>query len=503
MRLCFSDDPFYFSHLVILTKNKILYQKPIPWTKNAIYPDYEISDYMIKVANSIFPDFLNITKCDRRAIFILNHKKNARNRNYSLKIQKSNSDKKELLPLDEIGSKPINTMFGRYIRDCFAGNKLVKNVKLESFECNGPRLPPIFCHNRELNNFIQKISKKEYEAIFQKQIPTDFSMTTERRAQLENRKSEIIQRQIDLGSIYKSAINKAPIIQEQKELKEEREKIESELKILKEFIDYLKTQPRIKQDVKVEEILKIPSALHYDIAQKIVEKDYHISFINKRREIALEIPEKIDENEKEEYIKDFLEIIQPLNPNDTYIWDELPVYKITLNHGSNLLVDIKDFEYSIKKVCDRFGAIISSISKIYESHSNDQTYDSHLNVFMYFHNYIIPFANLAIEAIYGHNYSVLHIPRNLNIDPTSLINNKQMHDTMMKWLNKNKLKIYPSKNKWIGSQHNVERALELLNQSPPQFPIKSSQFQEELILFASMQQLKDRRKLGRKNGTST
>lgn len=66
----FSEDPAFFSHMIVISKDPIPGQTPIPWTKTGIYADYAPKDYITKVANGIFPDLIRITECERRIFFL-------------------------------------------------------------------------------------------------------------------------------------------------------------------------------------------------------------------------------------------------------------------------------------------------------------------------------------------------------------------------------------------------------------------------------------------------
>lgn len=100
--------------------------------------------------------------------------------------------------------------------------------------------------------------------------------------------------------------------------------------------------------IEIYKIIKSP--IHFSIAKKLCQTDYHISLINKKGEIALGIPNTIGGIEKANYINSFLNLIKPLNAYSSYKQEEVPLYEVTFNHAKNSSLSQEEFRKRIENV---------------------------------------------------------------------------------------------------------------------------------------------------------
>lgn len=211
----------------------------------------------------------------------------------------------------------------------------------------------------------------------------------------------------------------------------------------------------------------------YDTAVNLSKHNFSIHFVNPKREIALSIPTNLSQEEKENYINSFLEALKPSYSHQSFRYEDIPLYKITVTHPKNSSLSQEEFTEKILGVCKRFGAIISHISHYCETNKGkNPNVNGFLFVYMYSAVFTIPFVSLAAEAMFGNDFAVLKIPAQLNIDPITLAKDRKMLNIMKNWLADNDLDIQLSKNKWVGPQTDVNKASELLKSSPPAFPTK-------------------------------
>ena len=131
----FSDDEYFYSHMVILSQTPIPHQTPIPWTKSGIYADIAPEDYITRIANGIFPELFKVTKSGTRVFFIDSNLNEIQfEGNYPISLQ---SDIVYSYNHDRL----IDSMFDRFAMGCIEKDKLVKDVDLKSFQTQGIQLP--------------------------------------------------------------------------------------------------------------------------------------------------------------------------------------------------------------------------------------------------------------------------------------------------------------------------------------------------------------------------
>ena len=156
----FSDDSYFYNHMIILSDKKIPGQTPIPWTKNAIYADYAPADYITKVANGIFPDLLSVKECEKMIFFYQN--------------VTINGSYPSTLGFDEYMyryttiNRPIDAMFDRFAMGCIDTYKLSQNVNFKSFETNGPKLSQSLIRYNSLKSIIEGYPLHKFQEEYSK-----------------------------------------------------------------------------------------------------------------------------------------------------------------------------------------------------------------------------------------------------------------------------------------------------------------------------------------------
>ncbi|KAK8845827.1 hypothetical protein M9Y10_020750 [Tritrichomonas musculus] len=493
----FSDDPYFYSHMVILSDTQIPGQTPIPWTKTGIYADYAPSDYITKVANGIFPDLANVKESKKRIFFMFPNNNNNPNKSQEqIEIEgnyPTSLDIDEAYYYQSTSNRPVDAMFDRFAMGCASTTKLLTNVDLKSFKVHGPTLPMSIIHHQSLKNFLQQWPIDKYQMHCSKY--SSFLEKSDRLKDAYGRRSYIIEQQsqyrnLDFGSLPSS--ERQRIIGIQKDLKEQRNQIENEIQSIKSI-------QKPHYDAEDEELFKkIPSQQYYYVAQNLIGKDYQIAAINRHGEFALDVPTSMYDEQKRNYIQTFLNILNPVH-NATFMQEEVPIYEVTFNHASNSPLSKEEFTNRIQRVCNKFGAIITRVSKYRETNTGkNPTIQGHVYVSMYSAVFTIPLTSMVADEILGIDRAILRIPNQMNIDIFSLSRDAKMSNIMKNWLAANDLDIHLSKNKWIGPKADVDKAIDLLRSSPPHFPTKIVSISGGVDLQSLNAALKSQAKKGNK-----
>lgn len=131
-RCVFSEDPYFYNDLVILTNKKIPMQEPIPWIKEKITARDTEMDYLIKLANGFFPGLFYVKHSKTRLFF---RKKNTP---VAIKGTLPQLQNERLLRMETHGRR-VDAMFDRFAMTCIENDRLCKNVDLKSFSVNAQR----------------------------------------------------------------------------------------------------------------------------------------------------------------------------------------------------------------------------------------------------------------------------------------------------------------------------------------------------------------------------
>ena len=352
----FSDDSYFFSHMVIISEIKTPGENPINWTKRGISSDYVHEDYITHISNSIFPGFFKVTKKCNRVFFMESNKQIKINGRYPIQMN-------NVAYSYNNHNRDIDLMFDSFAMGCVQRDTLIRNVDMKSFSTNGIKLDskliPSYKNKDLINAQYEKLSNANPIEIQidelldqRKQLSSvDFlSLTSNARnsyltslAQLDleifklemqiaspkmkNAYQQIIQcleRKIQLRNISLQDMN--PI--QQQAIKDEEGQLTTYIKSLRD--QYNISFKRHNTFFKNSEEIKI--------AHDLIKNDFFI--VKKDDEIVLDIPLSQDP-EKESSL--FLSIIHPLLSGKSYRKEVVPMYLVTLSHEKNSKLDKNEF----------------------------------------------------------------------------------------------------------------------------------------------------------------
>lgn len=448
----FSNDRYYYSHLVIVTNKTIPNQEPLPWERKKIAAHDSKPNYTIKLANGLFPEFASVKHSKNRIFFIKSDK--------SITIQGTKPHIE-----DEYGRKEmtkhrqIDAMFDLFAMHCVENNRLCKNVDLKSFSGNGPTIDKtVILNSSKKDLFRNPITPEDFHS--QDNSQGELKAANSQKYQLTIRKNEL-KRELDkrLTGLQKKAIFA------------EISSINTQLSKLCQRIEELKAQqpqePRSETKLPVKVFKTFPN---YQMACQLNKANLFITSLNEN-EIALDVP--INEANPQNQIQKLFEIAFPSQSPSSYIQEIVPFYDVHINHVSDSKQTQDEFTKAIEKVCSRFGGIISRISKYNPDIKKQFGIQGSINVQMYSDTFVIPLLTLISDELFGKEMVVLKLPQSLQIDAYTITTFERCPEIMREWVRNHDLHISLVRNRWIAAtQTDADRAIELFETDPPTFPIR-------------------------------
>ncbi|KAK2956888.1 putative Zinc finger, C2H2 type family protein [Blattamonas nauphoetae] len=403
----FSTDHYFSDHLVVLTELTIPGMNPLTWTRQTIHAEYTTKQYLVHTANQIMRGTIEVQSSSHLLLFHDPRDK--------LIVDGVVPQLPPDIQLDQTQSKshPVTSTIERYSMFLNMNKSLTQPINLRGFTTDtekkrGPRVP-----------------KKE--------------MSADEKQEFERNKLRIQAIKAEEARIkdaWNSTRNKTTMIQQQAQLKNERQNLfnrNDSLKGVKHQKIHSIPFKEIKTFLKES---KLGSLLHSDTINGIV------SITVKNEDNNGTIKRKIDELCR-----------------TTTTMESIPLVGVTIHNRTDSGLKKNEFVSKISSVTQKFGAIVVFQKEYQES----KTRQFHGDIFVQLlsSDFLLTFVTELERALVGEILTPLVFPS--AIVPRCVMNRPLVQNCINDWLTHHKLTMIKRKgNKWGGPKEQVDRAHALL-----------------------------------------